>query len=205
MALQLNNERRLIGDASTKTLLREMWTIPGNRKRAIISIMLMIWQQMTGVNAINYYAPQIFKGLGMTGTSVQLFATGVYGVVKVVGCFFFLVFVADSLGRRWSLLWTSAAQAISMYIVGAYGKTQPPEAGKPVSSFLHSPGVLIAEDFLFLFSSFFCPLICWFVCTDLQLWLLCHCPHLCLGCLFPVWLGTGVLDSCQVCLTLPFS
>jgi hypothetical protein len=84
----------------------------------------------------NYYAPQIFQGLGMSGTSVQLFATGVYGIVKVVGCFLFLVFVADSLGRRRSLLWTSAAQAISMYIVGAYGKTEPPQAGKPVSSYI---------------------------------------------------------------------
>lgn len=52
MAQQLENEKRLIGDASTKTLLKEMWVIPGNRKRAIISVMLMIWQQMTGVNAI---------------------------------------------------------------------------------------------------------------------------------------------------------
>jgi sugar porter (SP) family MFS transporter len=132
MSEQLENERRLIGDASTKVLLKEMWLIPGNRKRAIISIVLMICQQMTGVNAINYYAPQIFKALGMTGTDVQLFATGVYGIVKVVGCFCFLVFVVDSLGRRWSLLWTSAAQAIAMYIVGAYGKTQPPVPGQPV-------------------------------------------------------------------------
>jgi hypothetical protein len=72
----------------------------------------------------------------MTGTDVQLFATGVYGIVKVVGCFIFLVFVADSLGRRRSLLWTSAAQAISMYIVGIYGKTEPPVQGRPVSQFL---------------------------------------------------------------------
>ncbi|KXX78528.1 Quinate permease [Madurella mycetomatis] len=143
MAQQLENEKRLIGDASTKTLLKEMWVIPGNRKRAIISVMLMIWQQMTGVNAINYYAPQIFAGLGMTGTSVQLFATGVYGIVKVVGCLFFLIFLADSLGRRRSLLWTSAAQAISMYIVGAYGKTEPPVAGRPISGFGYFAIVLI--------------------------------------------------------------
>ena len=44
MSEQLANERRLTGDATTKTLLKEMWTIPGNRKRAIISVMLMIWQ-----------------------------------------------------------------------------------------------------------------------------------------------------------------
>jgi hypothetical protein len=52
MATQLANETRLIGDATTKALLKEMWLIPGNRKRALISILLMVWQQMTGVNAI---------------------------------------------------------------------------------------------------------------------------------------------------------
>lgn len=57
MADQLDHERRLTGDATFKTLLREMWTIPGNRNRAIISIMLMIFQQMTGVNAIVSLSP----------------------------------------------------------------------------------------------------------------------------------------------------
>lgn len=49
---QLEHERRLVGDANFKTLMREMWTIPGNRKRALISIGLMICQQMTGTNAM---------------------------------------------------------------------------------------------------------------------------------------------------------
>lgn len=52
MASQLEHERRLTGDATAKTLFKEMVTIPGNRKRAIISVVLMICQQMTGVNAI---------------------------------------------------------------------------------------------------------------------------------------------------------
>lgn len=54
MQEQLDHERALIGGASFKDLMREMWTIPGNRKRAIITIWLMITQQMTGTNAINY-------------------------------------------------------------------------------------------------------------------------------------------------------
>jgi hypothetical protein len=83
----------------------------------------------------NYYAPQIFKNLGMTGTTASLFATGVYGVVKTAGILVFLIFVADSLGRRRSLLWTSAAQAIVMYIVGIYGRVQPPVKGEPVTAF----------------------------------------------------------------------
>ena len=64
MAEQLENERRLIGDATTKTLLKEMWLIPGNRKRAIITIMLMVWQQMTGVNAIVSLPPSPTACLG---------------------------------------------------------------------------------------------------------------------------------------------
>jgi sugar porter (SP) family MFS transporter len=135
MAEQLAAERRLVGDATTKTLLKEMWLIPGNRKRAIMTITLMICQQMTGTNAINYYAPQIFKNLGMTGTDSSLFATGVYGVVKTAGILVFLLFVADSLGRRRSLIWTSAAQGIVMFIIGIYGRVQPPVAGQPVTAF----------------------------------------------------------------------
>ncbi|KAM0231524.1 hypothetical protein ACHAP5_011027 [Fusarium lateritium] len=135
MSAQLEAEKRLVGDASAATLWKELATVPGNRKRALISIGLMICQQMTGVNAVNYYAPQIFQSLGMTGTTVSLFATGVYGIVKVLGCATFLIFCADSLGRRRSLLWTSAAQALTMYIIGIYGRVEPPVAGAGISAF----------------------------------------------------------------------
>ena len=71
----------------------------------------------------------------MTGTDNGLFATGVYGIVKFVGCACFLIFVADSLGRRRSLLWTSIAQGLVMYLVGIYGRVEPPVEGEPVSTF----------------------------------------------------------------------
>ena len=52
MAEQLEAERALTGDATTKTLFKELIQVPGNRNRALLSIMLMICQQMTGANAI---------------------------------------------------------------------------------------------------------------------------------------------------------
>jgi hypothetical protein len=52
MADQLENERRLMGDATFKGLMKEMFLVPANRRRAIISIVLMVCQQLTGVNAI---------------------------------------------------------------------------------------------------------------------------------------------------------
>lgn len=147
---QLEHERMLIGGATTKDLLKEMFTIPGNRKRALISIGLMICQQMTGTNAINYYAPQIFKNLGLVGTDTNLFATGIYGVVKMVTCAAFLIFAADSLGRRRSLLWTSIAQGTAMLYIGLYVRISPPVAGETVP-----PAGYFALVCIFLFAGFF--------------------------------------------------
>ncbi|KAF2270887.1 general substrate transporter [Lojkania enalia] len=150
IADQLEHERMLIGGATIKDLLREMFTIPGNRKRALISIGLMICQQMTGTNAINYYAPQIFKNLGLTGNSTGLFATGIYGVVKMVTCACFLIFAADSLGRRRSLLWTSIAQGSAMLYIGLYVRISPPLPGQDVP-----PAGYFALVCIFLFAGFF--------------------------------------------------
>ncbi|KAL9109407.1 MAG: hypothetical protein Q9227_005914 [Pyrenula ochraceoflavens] len=146
----IERERLLIGGASFWNLQKEMWTIAGNRKRAIISITLMICQQMTGTNAINYYAPQIFENLGINGNTTGLFATGVYGIVKTVACAVFLLIAADSLGRRRSLLWTSIAQGLAMFYIGLYVRIAPPVKGQPV------PGAgYFALVCIFLFAGFF--------------------------------------------------
>ena len=147
---QLEYERRLVGGSSAKDLLKEMWTIPGNRKRALITIGLMICQQMTGTNAINYYAPQIFTNLGLTGTAPSLFATGIYGVLKMVGCALFLALADVSLGRRRSLLWTSIAQGLCMFYIGIYIRIAPPQAGVPIP-----PAGYVAVVCIYLFAVFF--------------------------------------------------
>ncbi|EPS27630.1 hypothetical protein PDE_02574 [Penicillium oxalicum 114-2] len=150
IAQQLEQERLLIAGSGFWDLMKEMWLIPGNRKRAIISVLLMICQQMTGTNAINYYSPQIFKNLGIDGNATNLFATGVYGIVKMVSCGVFLVFVADSLGRRRSLLWTSIAQGLAMLYIGLYVRIAPPVQGSPVI-----PAGYFALVCIFLFAAFF--------------------------------------------------
>ena len=147
---QLEYEARLIAGSGFWDLQREMWTIPGNRNRALISIGLMVCQQMTGTNAINYYAPQIFTNLGLSSTESGLFATGIYGIVKIVACAAFLTFAADSLGRRKSLLWTSIAQGMAMYYIGFYVRFDPPKTGADVP-----PAGYVAIVMIFLFAAFF--------------------------------------------------
>ncbi|KAJ4249761.1 hypothetical protein NW762_012102 [Fusarium torreyae] len=148
MAEQLEIERRLTGDASAFTLVKEMFLVPGNRKRTFITVALMICQQMTGVNAVT-----------------SLFATGVYGVVKVVGCALFLVFAADSLSRRRSLLWTRAAQAVVMFIIGIYGRVEPPVPGQSISPFGY-----IAIACIYLWAAFYqfgCGPCCWILVSEI--------------------------------------
>jgi hypothetical protein len=43
--------------------------------RSSFVVLLMFWQQWTGTNSINYYAPQIFKQIGLTGPSSGLFVS----------------------------------------------------------------------------------------------------------------------------------
>src|SRR2546423_3370597 len=57
---------------------------PGVRFRFITGFMIMLCQQFSGTNSIGYYAPQIFQTVGVSKTNTSLFATGIYGTVKVI-------------------------------------------------------------------------------------------------------------------------
>jgi sugar porter (SP) family MFS transporter len=106
---------------------------PGNRKRFINGFLIMFWQQFSGTNSIGYYAPQIFQTVGISKTNASLFATGIYGVVKVVCTGFFLLFGIDKLGRRKSLLFGAAWMATMMFILGSVLATHPPTDVNTVS------------------------------------------------------------------------
>ncbi|KAK5449907.1 hypothetical protein LTS15_008480 [Exophiala xenobiotica] len=150
MKTQLDAERGRAGGNSYWALTKEAWTIPGNRKRCIMVIVLMVAQQMTGTNAINYYAPTIFTDLGVTGNSNSLFATGVYGIVKMCSCAIFITFLADTLGRRWSFVWTGFFMWFCMFYLGFYVRFDAPEKGAPISGAGYA-----ALVFVYLFAAAF--------------------------------------------------
>lgn len=43
--------------------------LPGNCFRLMLGISLMVIQNMSGINALNYYSPAIFESIGFSGTS----------------------------------------------------------------------------------------------------------------------------------------
>ncbi|CAI6341119.1 unnamed protein product [Periconia digitata] len=93
------------------------------------AVILMFWQQWTGTNSINYYAPQIFGSIGLKGTSAGLFATGIYGIVKIVVTAIGLMAFTEQLGRKWSLLIGSAGQAFAMFYIGVNQAVNPVKEG----------------------------------------------------------------------------
>lgn len=86
-------------------------------KRLAIGCVLQFFQQFTGINAIIYYAPTIFTGLGLNGTTTSLLATGVVGVVNVLATIPAILFL-DTFGRR-NLLMTGAAGMGASHIIVA--------------------------------------------------------------------------------------
>ncbi|KAJ9477153.1 Quinate permease [Pseudozyma hubeiensis] len=98
--------------------------------RVFIGALLMFFQQWTGTNSINYYSPQIFKSLGITGQSGGLLATGVYGVVKIVTTALFMAVAIEQLGRKWCLIIGGLVQVFCLFWVGIYQAVRP--SGTPV-------------------------------------------------------------------------
>jgi sugar porter (SP) family MFS transporter len=101
--------------------------------RCIIPSLMLTFQQWTGTNAINYFSPQIFAGLGITGTTSGLFATGIYGIVKVVSVALVLIFAVESIGRKNCLIIGSLGQALAMFWIGGYSAIHPQPTIVPAS------------------------------------------------------------------------
>ncbi|RCH96159.1 hypothetical protein CU097_010975 [Rhizopus azygosporus] len=89
-----------------------------NLHRLFIGIMLQIFQQWTGSNAINYYGPDIFKSIGLDSNETEILATGVYGAVKVAFVFVTFFFVDTRLGRRHTLMMGSVIMMVSFFVLG---------------------------------------------------------------------------------------
>jgi sugar porter (SP) family MFS transporter len=88
---------------------------PGVRRILVIGILLAVFQQVTGINVVMYYAPAIFKTAGF-GNSSALLQTAILGIVNlafVVGSMFFV----DRLGRRPLMIAGSIGMSVAMFLL----------------------------------------------------------------------------------------
>ncbi|KAI0359557.1 general substrate transporter [Trametes cingulata] len=97
---------------------------PKLRRRTIIGVLMMFFQQWSGINALLYYGPTLMRSLGMQGDAVTLMSAGGIGIVQFLAVLPAIVFI-DRLGRRPLLRWGSLAMALShltiALLVGQYG------------------------------------------------------------------------------------
>ena len=95
---------------------RELFS-PAFRRPLLIAIVLAVFQQITGINAILYYAPRIFEGAGFARMS----AIGQSTIVGLVNMLFTVVAIvlADRVGRRPLLLVATGGMGVSLVLLGA--------------------------------------------------------------------------------------
>ncbi|KNG85317.1 hypothetical protein ANOM_006278 [Aspergillus nomiae NRRL 13137] len=95
---------------------KSLFTFRHLNRRLLLACLLQLIQQFTGINAIIYYAPQIFRKIGLSGSSVDLLATGVIGILNFL-CTIPAIMYMDRWGRRKVLLAGAAGMGISQLIV----------------------------------------------------------------------------------------
>jgi len=94
-----------------------LWS-PRWRQIFLVAMFLGVLQQITGINAIFFYATSIFEKTGI-GINASLAQTVVVGIINIIFTLF-AFFTIDRFGRRFLLLWGLVGVVISMSIT-AYG------------------------------------------------------------------------------------
>ena len=87
------------------------------RPALIVGIGLAIFQQVTGINTVIYYAPMIIQSAGIPSASGSILATAGIGVVNVLMTII-AMWLIDRMGRRPLLLTGIAGMIISLGLLG---------------------------------------------------------------------------------------
>jgi SP family galactose:H+ symporter-like MFS transporter len=91
---------------------------PALRMPLIVGIGLAVFQQITGINTVIYYAPTIFGFAGFKNAGASILAGAGLGVVMLF-CHVLAIFLMDRVGRRPLLLIGLVGQIIGLALLGA--------------------------------------------------------------------------------------
>ncbi|HEY6292104.1 MAG TPA: sugar porter family MFS transporter [Terriglobia bacterium] len=91
---------------------------PGFRMAVLVGVGLAIFQQITGINTIVYYSPEILRLSGYPSAKAAILAAAVIGIANVLVTIVSILLV-DRLGRRFLLIFGSAGMAAALALMGA--------------------------------------------------------------------------------------
>ena len=89
---------------------------PRLRAALIITAGLFVFTNLSGIDAILYYAPVIFRDVGVGGEMGPILATAGLGAINVAATVL-AMWLVDRIGRRRLLLWGLAPMAISLLVM----------------------------------------------------------------------------------------
>ena len=112
---------------------------PEYRPALIVGIGLAIFQQITGINTIIYYAPTIFQLAGLGSAAQSILATAGVGAVNVLMTVASLRLL-DRLGRRPLLLTGIAGMIVSLTVLGFVFRAG---SASPALAWLAVAGVMV--------------------------------------------------------------
>lgn len=114
-------------DAPHDSRWSALWKV-GTRKAVLIGIGMSAFQQITGINAVVYYAPKIFQLAGYQEAEMATFVTMLLGAVNVAMTFLALRLI-DRLGRRPLLIWGLSGMTVCLAVLGFFFEGFSGEAG----------------------------------------------------------------------------
>jgi sugar porter (SP) family MFS transporter len=89
---------------------------PGMRVALLLGVVLAVLQQVTGINAVLYYAPEIFKNSGAQ-TESALLQTVIVGAVNA-GFTIVAIWTVDTLGRKPLMLVGATGMGLALLTIG---------------------------------------------------------------------------------------
>merc|ERR1712230_14196 len=116
ISTQIKIEREIVGDSGYVTRFIQLFTIPRLRRATLASFVVMIAQQMCGINIMAFYSSTIFATSGASDIEALLGSFG-FGAVN----FLFAIpafFTIDTFGRRSLLLFTFPQMAWTLLAAG---------------------------------------------------------------------------------------
>lgn len=105
-------------DASSGSAgLRELFSVKANRKGFLICASLMFFQQFSGINAVIFFATQIFESAG--SNIAPSVCSIIIGIVQVLMTFAAAALV-EKAGRKILLLLSSTVMCLCLATLGVY-------------------------------------------------------------------------------------
>jgi sugar porter (SP) family MFS transporter len=117
----------------------------GVRSALLVGVGLAVFQQVTGINAVIYYAPQIFQAAGFTSDLTSLAATTGIGTINVLATFI-AIWLVDRVGRKPLLIAGVLGMVATLAVLGVAFRT---DSGASVAALSRITVVCLAAYIVF--------------------------------------------------------